>query len=144
MDTEGPVNSRRGMAGSNEPADSGPIEIRESANAPRSLQALFLFDREHHVSSADIACGIDYPNHCKIKSSTDGGITWNEISTNSVTWGSLFYANDALYMIGNNPHTRSIIIVRSESNPVQSSIRLDSAESSRIFLFLSKYSGLAV
>ena len=57
--------------------------------------------------------GIDYPNHCKIKASDDGGKTWKLISTNGVTWGSLFYANDALYMIGNNPHTRTIIIVRS-------------------------------
>ena len=57
--------------------------------------------------------GIDYPNHCKIKTSDDGGRSWQQISTNSVTWGSLFLANDTLYMIGNNPHTRSIIITRS-------------------------------
>ena len=57
--------------------------------------------------------GIDYPNHCKIKISDDSGKTWQLHSTNSVTWGSLFIANDALYMIGNNPKTRTIILVRS-------------------------------
>ena len=40
--------------------------------------------------------GIDYPNHCKIKASNDGGKTWQQISTNGITWGSLFYVNDAL------------------------------------------------
>ena len=63
--------------------------------------------------SSGIEGGIDYPNHCKIKASDDGGKTWKQISTNGVTWGSLFYANDALYMMGNNPHTRTIIIIRS-------------------------------
>ncbi|MCB9784453.1 MAG: exo-alpha-sialidase [Candidatus Omnitrophica bacterium] len=57
--------------------------------------------------------GIDYPNHCLIKASDDDGKTWKQISTTSVTWGSLFTVNEALYLIGNNPHTRSIIIVRS-------------------------------
>jgi len=58
--------------------------------------------------------GIDYPNHCLIKASDDNGKTWNQISTTGVTWGSLFQANGALYLIGNNPHKRSIILVRSE------------------------------
>ena len=58
--------------------------------------------------------GIDYPNHCLIKTSDDDGKTWKQISTTSITWGSLFYVNDGLYLIGNNPHTRSIIIVKSE------------------------------
>ena len=40
--------------------------------------------------------GIDYPNHCKIKASDDGGRTWQQISTNGITWGSLFYVNDDL------------------------------------------------
>ncbi len=57
--------------------------------------------------------GIDYPNHCKIKASDDGGKTWRQISTNGITWGSLFYANDALHMIGNDPHKRDIRIIRS-------------------------------
>ena len=57
--------------------------------------------------------GIDYPNHCKIKSSDDGGRTWRQISTNGITWGSLFYVNDALHMIGNDPHKRDIRIIRS-------------------------------
>jgi hypothetical protein len=57
--------------------------------------------------------GIDYPNHCKIKASDDGGKTWNQISTSGITWGTLFYVKNALYMIGNDPHTRDIRIVRS-------------------------------
>ena len=59
--------------------------------------------------------GIDYPNHCKIKISDDGGRTWNMISTNGITWGSLFYDknSDALYMLGNDPHKRDVRIVRS-------------------------------
>lgn len=57
--------------------------------------------------------GIDYPNHCKIKASDDGGMTWRQISTNGITWGSLFYVNDALHMIGNDPHRRDIRIIRS-------------------------------
>lgn len=57
--------------------------------------------------------GIDYPHHCKIKASDDGGTTWELISTNGITWGSLFYAKDALYMIGNDPHQRDIRIIRS-------------------------------
>lgn len=57
--------------------------------------------------------GIDYPNHCLIKASDDGGKSWRQISTNGITWGSLFYLNDALYMIGNDPHERDIRIVRS-------------------------------
>ena len=57
--------------------------------------------------------GIDYPNHCKIKASDDGGRTWQQISTNGITWGSLFYVNDALYMIGNDPLKRDIRIIRS-------------------------------
>ena len=57
--------------------------------------------------------GIDYPNHCKIKASDDGGRTWKQISTNGITWGSLFYVKDALYMIGNDPHRRDIRVVRS-------------------------------
>lgn len=60
--------------------------------------------------------GIDYPNHCKIKASDDGGHTWEQISTNGITWGSLFYANGALYMIGNDPRKRDIRIVRSADN----------------------------
>ena len=31
--------------------------------------------------------GIDYPNHCKVKASDDGGETWSQISTNGITWG---------------------------------------------------------
>ncbi len=58
--------------------------------------------------------GIDYPNHCLIKASDDGGKTWKQISTTCVTWGSLFLVDEALYLIGNNPHTRTIIVVRSE------------------------------
>jgi hypothetical protein len=57
--------------------------------------------------------GIDYPNHCKIKASDDGGKTWTQISTNGITWGSLFYVKGALYMIGNDPHKRDIRIIRS-------------------------------
>lgn len=57
--------------------------------------------------------GIDYPNHCLIKASDDGGKNWKQISTNGVTWGSLFYVKDGLYMIGNLPHKRTIIITRS-------------------------------
>ncbi len=57
--------------------------------------------------------GIDYPNHCKIKASDDGGKSWRQISTNGITWGSLFYVNDALHMIGNDPHKRDIRIIRS-------------------------------
>ncbi len=57
--------------------------------------------------------GIDYPNHCKIKASDDRGKTWRQISTNGITWGSLFYVNDALHMIGNDPHQRDIRIIRS-------------------------------
>ena len=57
--------------------------------------------------------GIDYPNHCKIKASDDGGKSWRQISTNGITWGSLFYANGALHMIGNDPHKRDIRIIRS-------------------------------
>ena len=59
--------------------------------------------------------GIDYPNHCKIKASDDGGRTWQKISTNGITWGSLFYVNDALHMIGNDPHKRAIRIIRSSA-----------------------------
>ena len=57
--------------------------------------------------------GIDYPNHCKVKASDDGGETWSQISTNGITWGSLFYVKDALYMIGNDPLKRDIRITRS-------------------------------
>ena len=57
--------------------------------------------------------GFDYPNHCKIKVSDDDGKTWNQVSTNGITWGSLFYVKDALYMIGNDPHKRDIRIIRS-------------------------------
>ena len=57
--------------------------------------------------------GIDYPNHCKIKASDDGGKTWEQISTNGISWGSLFYVKNALHMIGNDPHTRDIRITRS-------------------------------
>lgn len=57
--------------------------------------------------------GIDYPNHCKIKVSDDGGKTWAQVGTNGITWGSLFWAQDALYMIGNDPKDRSIRIARS-------------------------------
>ena len=57
--------------------------------------------------------GIDYPNHCKIKASDDNGRTWKQISTNGITWGSLFYLKDALHMIGVDPHRRNIRIVRS-------------------------------
>jgi hypothetical protein len=57
--------------------------------------------------------GIDYPNHCKIKASDDGGKTWQQISTNGITWGSLFYVNGALHMIGNDPHKRDVRIIRS-------------------------------
>ncbi|MHC4755106.1 MAG: sialidase family protein [Planctomycetota bacterium] len=57
--------------------------------------------------------GIDYPNHCKVKASDDGGRTWKQISTNGITWGSLFYVKGALYMIGNDPHQRDIRIIRS-------------------------------
>ena len=60
--------------------------------------------------------GIDYPNHCKIKASDDGGRTWQKISTNGITWGSLFYVNDALHMIGNDPHKRDIRIIRSSDD----------------------------
>ena len=60
--------------------------------------------------------GIDYPNHCKIKASNDGGKTWQQISTNGITWGSLFYVNDALHMIGNDPHKRDIRIIRSRDD----------------------------
>jgi hypothetical protein len=54
--------------------------------------------------------GIDYPNHCLIKASDDRGRTWKQISTNGVTWGSLFYVKDAVYMIGNDPRKRTILI----------------------------------
>lgn len=57
--------------------------------------------------------GIDYPNHCLIKASDDGGKTWQQISTNGITWGSLFHVNDSLYMIGNDPLRRDIRIIRS-------------------------------
>ena len=57
--------------------------------------------------------GIDYPNHCKVKASDDDGKTWRQISTNGITWGSLFYVNESLYMIGNDPLKRDIRIVRS-------------------------------
>jgi hypothetical protein len=57
--------------------------------------------------------GIDYPHHCKVKASDDGGKTWQQISTNGITWGSLFYVNDTLHMIGNDPHKRDIRIIRS-------------------------------
>lgn len=57
--------------------------------------------------------GIDYPKHCKIKASDDGGRSWKKISENGMTWGSLFYVNDALYMIGNDPLKRDIRIIRS-------------------------------
>lgn len=57
--------------------------------------------------------GIDYPSHCKIKASDDGGKTWQHLSANGITWGSLFYVNDALHMIGNDPHRRDIRIIRS-------------------------------
>ena len=57
--------------------------------------------------------GIDYPHHCKIKSSEDGGKTWQQISTNGITWGSLFQIQDVLYMIGNDPRERDIRIIRS-------------------------------
>ena len=57
--------------------------------------------------------GIDYPHHCKIKASDDGGRTWKQISTNGITWGSLFYVKDHLFMIGNDPHRRDIRIIRS-------------------------------
>jgi len=57
--------------------------------------------------------GIDYPHHCKIKASDDGGRTWTQISANGITWGSLFFVNDALHMIGNDPHKRDIRIIRS-------------------------------
>ena len=60
--------------------------------------------------------GIDYPNHCKIKASDDDGRTWQQISTNGITWGSLFYANRALHMIGNDPLKRDIRIVRSNDD----------------------------
>ena len=58
--------------------------------------------------------GFDYQNICKIKASDDDGKTWKQISTNGVHWGTLFCVADKLYMLGNNPRTRSIIIVFSE------------------------------
>ena len=62
--------------------------------------------------------GIDYPNHCKIKASDDGGKTWQQISTNGITWGSLFYVDKSLYMIGNDPLRRDIRIIRSPDEGV--------------------------
>ena len=44
--------------------------------------------------------GIDYPNHCKIKASDDGGTSWREISTNGITWGSLFYVVTEAHRLG--------------------------------------------
>ena len=59
---------------------------------------------------------------CVVLTSDDGGKTWEQISTNGITWGSLFHAkagNDrecgALYMIGNDPHKRDIRIIRSSN-----------------------------
>ena len=57
--------------------------------------------------------GIDYPNHCKIRVSHDAGHTWEAAGTTGITWGSLFWANDALYLLGNDPLDRSIRITRS-------------------------------
>jgi hypothetical protein len=57
--------------------------------------------------------GIDYPHHCKVKASDDGGRTWKQLSTNGITWGSLFCIKGALHMIGNDPHKRDIRIIRS-------------------------------
>lgn len=65
------------------------------------------------AGTASLEGGIDYPEHCLIKASDDGGRTWRKISANGVTWGSLFYVNDALHMIGNHPDKRTIIVVRS-------------------------------
>lgn len=58
--------------------------------------------------------GIDYPNHCMIYESTDDGNRWHQISTNSVTWASLFDVGEALYSIGVDPKSRNAIIVRSD------------------------------
>jgi len=63
--------------------------------------------------NSGIEGGIDYPHHCKIKASEDGGRTWKQISTNGITWGSLFYLKGALHMIGNDPHKRDVRIIRS-------------------------------
>jgi hypothetical protein len=60
--------------------------------------------------------GIDYPHHCKIKASDDGGETWSEIGSTGITWGSLFHANDVLYLLGNDPLDRSIRIARSRDD----------------------------
>ena len=59
--------------------------------------------------------GIDYPNHVKVKASDDRGRTWKQISTNGITWGSLFYdeKKGALYLLGADPHKRDVRIVRS-------------------------------
>ena len=69
----------------------------------------------HVHPSSGLEGGIDYPNHCKVKASDDGGRTWDIISTNGITWGSLFYveSEDALYTLGNDPHKRDVRIVRS-------------------------------
>ena len=57
--------------------------------------------------------GVEYPRHCKIKASDDGGATWKQIATTGITWGSLFLHEGAVYLLGNDPLSRDIRIVRS-------------------------------
>jgi len=59
-----------------------------------------------HDPRSGIEGGIDYPNHVKVKASDDGGRTWQLISTNGITWGSLFYdeKTESLYLLGCDPH----------------------------------------
>ncbi len=58
--------------------------------------------------------GIDYPNHCKVMQSTDDGATWQQISTNPITWGSFFTVGDDLYLMGEDPKSRNVTIVGSK------------------------------
>ncbi len=53
---------------------------------------------------------------CHIMRSDDGGRTWAEISLTDVMWGSLFYLDDVLYMIGNHRVTKDIVITRSDDD----------------------------
>lgn len=60
--------------------------------------------------------GIDYPNHCKIQASDDGGRTWSEIGTTGITWGSLFHVGGSVFLLGNDPLDRTVRIARSRDD----------------------------
>ena len=53
------------------------------------------------------------PNQTEVKVSADSGSTWEMRGRTSIIWPSTFVYDDALYMIGNRPKSREVVISRS-------------------------------